>query len=701
MPDIRYIYWDGIQNVDQSGEVDTDIIYKAGFADKKCEENGKKQLEKHVSSHQTPRSGESKQCGKKTPNIKATINSIDKEFVPISELLAIQLTFEDYYLIKSLMLRIFAIDDRENIEERLVHQLVLNGPVIYGLPIEDISKKENPDSKRKRIENHDEEKCNTIYNTDCRVEIWVSTVANYFDNFGGKNNYKSIQQKTDDEKKLAGDGLTASESGSNLTSTPGFSKVLFFSGSIGFTQEIRGQEKEKEAKEKKFMNERWNYKDFVWNIKNRLADNFKDSDWQYLLSQQEPPVYEAGRKKFKLITSKNLLPHKTSMDDLGNWLDGEGEEVGGFACTASVSGNNSGKTKHERVALNKTKNIYENWKRETKEHEWEVIEGGEWKKWTPKPGQIIYKLQQDECLDDGNDYKIEDKRVTAIKKFQAKKGLVQDGELNSATKNKMFPDGPKRATNDAKSNQSSRVPGNQLSEFVNKLFDKKADAPAFSICDCNSFHTSGYLWGMYANKIAEKSESLKNLPLVVLNFDSHEDYGSHGKSDDPRSDGWGGMLMRDLGLKNCCYAKIGAGANYYVFDESKSPQKGSVDLDGFWSMIKDLFKKTAVKVFISVDRDCIEYHQTQWTANPPYKNTDELKADMSKLLKGLDKDDYLIGCDVTGLPESDLMACQDAKCQAKSLSSAWNDTADQINMVHDLVIAKLLQTAQLLNGKDE
>ena len=72
-------------------------------------------------------------------------------------------------------------------------------------------------------------------------------------------------------------------------------------------------------------------------------------------------------------------------------------------------------------------------------------------------------------------------------------------------------------------NNSSLVPREQLDAFVATLVNRDdIGFPLFSITDCNSFHTSGYLWGLYAARMIHK-HNLRDGAVAVVNFDQHSD----------------------------------------------------------------------------------------------------------------------------------------------------------------------------------
>lgn len=205
------------------------------------------------------------------------------------------------------------------------------------------------------------------------------------------------------------------------------------------------------------------------------------------------------------------------------------------------------------------------------------------------------------------------------------------------------------------SNTSSMVSRTELDSFINKLVSKKLGFPVFSISDCNSFHTSGYLWGKYA--IVNNPQ---NAPVAVLNFDSHSDLGDASTSY-VRSDGWGAPLVSDA---PGCYVSMDASGKFLVGSynngtDAKSVASGNVFTKDFWGNVNKNIKKDIKYVFISVDRDCLKDHLTQWKYVQPKTSISKLKETMDKVciaITSASKEDVsLIGFDVTGLPENQIM----------------------------------------------
>jgi len=258
-------------------------------------------------------------------------------------------------------------------------------------------------------------------------------------------------------------------------------------------------------------------------------------------------------------------------------------------------------------------------------------------------------------------------------------------------------------------NCSSRVARTQLSDFVAKgLINNKAIGfPVFSVCDCNSFHTSGYLWGLYAiNKALAK---LDEGPIAVLNFDQHQDSGTF-TTDIVASDGWGRPLLLDGNLqkKGGCYLSIGNASyntitsklNYTVtcdfvpnkIDQSKPEIKSPNDAwNTFWEKAVTYFGSAIKYVFISVDRDCLKDHYTQW-GDHCFFTIETLKECIKKVLTPLiEMGACVIGFDITGLPEHSSMKPREPR---KKADIVWSLADTQISELLTFITPYLSETAK-------
>ncbi len=235
-------------------------------------------------------------------------------------------------------------------------------------------------------------------------------------------------------------------------------------------------------------------------------------------------------------------------------------------------------------------------------------------------------------------------------------------------------------------NKSSSVPREQMNALVKALADSTnpdLGFPAFTVSDCNSFHTTGYLWGLYAGMRLEKLD-LPAGPVAVINFDQHDDTGDY-RGTFVASDRWGRPLvsaLRDLefpalyltvlnGRDDAAHSSVSAAGG-----QGRVPRLGSrFDAEkakAFWKDVSDNYFQQPIKyVFVSVDRDCLTSCFNQW-GDGGVADVEELKAKMKDILDPLlvagvnaqigvrrgaeNQADTpppakLIGFDVTGMPE--------------------------------------------------
>ena len=214
-------------------------------------------------------------------------------------------------------------------------------------------------------------------------------------------------------------------------------------------------------------------------------------------------------------------------------------------------------------------------------------------------------------------------------------------------------------------NCSSRVPKGQLDSFVTGLVElnglSSLGFPVFSVCDCNSFHTSGYLWGLYAAKMAKKKK-MKTGPIAVINFDQHSDSGGPTQAI-PKSDAWGCLLVNSICKMGCgaCFVSVFNGVNGASSKVYARGGKGEAlprKIDGtyteFWNKAKNYFGEDVKYVFVSIDRDCLKGSLTQW-GDGYFESFSKLSQAMKDLLEPL-SEARMIGFDITGLPEHEQIA---------------------------------------------
>ncbi|NOK22739.1 hypothetical protein HMI50_37585, partial [Corallococcus carmarthensis] len=235
-------------------------------------------------------------------------------------------------------------------------------------------------------------------------------------------------------------------------------------------------------------------------------------------------------------------------------------------------------------------------------------------------------------------------------------------------------------------NKSSAVPKEQMDAFIDGLVALRPEVgfPLFTICDNNSFHTTGYLWGFYAVK-ALKARGKLDGPVMVLNFDSHSDAGSQSARF-VASDRWGGMLVNAIkaegvpgGYLSTFNHPKGTG-NHFVSaggTVGSAPSKPTISLEDlaigdlqarearlreifatFWEAVQTHFGQPIKYVFYTIDRDVLLNSFTQWgdgAINGPTDLVPYLRAALGPLLVGTEAKPAaakLIGFDITGMPET-------------------------------------------------
>lgn len=298
--------------------------------------------------------------------------------------------------------------------------------------------------------------------------------------------------------------------------------------------------------------------------------------------------------------------------------------------------------------------------------------------------------------------------------------VIKSGVLPESGKSEELTDKPlepvKVLSNSTEPNKSSAVPAQQMDDFIDGLTQLKKLAlgfPLFSVCDNNSFHTTGYLWGLYAVRQL-KLNDLPDGPVAVIDFDSHADAG---KKSSPfvASDRWGGMLVSSIvkaGYPACYISTFnhpkGTGSCIVVGGGSGSePKKPSLDakLDPkavreafttFWKEVADYFGKPVKYVFFTIDRDVLRNSFTQW-GDGAIKDSEQLVDLMEAaleplgiLLKSKAKSPaQLIGFDVTGLPESSDLISKPADGWQMG-PAVWGAMSKELQLVRAFAEQKLV-----------
>lgn len=271
------------------------------------------------------------------------------------------------------------------------------------------------------------------------------------------------------------------------------------------------------------------------------------------------------------------------------------------------------------------------------------------------------------------------------------RGVVKD-EILKSEENFVFDEG---GENYKVRNENSPTIKSKLAKFVTRLTkrDLGIEFPVFSVSDCNTFHNTGYLWGLYAVKMAFDQIG-RTGAVAVLNFDQHDDEG-YSKNKWVLSSAWGRPLISEAEIRESggCYVVLGmpeAKNSTYAYKahyrkagtDEFGTAPGDAAKEEFWAEIIKQIGVPIEYIFITVDRDCLLKHYTAWqdmdSKKCKFKDADELTKVADDILTAL-RDaclaDYkverhgeqtivcrtipdLIGFDVTGLPDSILISKQ-------------------------------------------
>lgn len=317
-------------------------------------------------------------------------------------------------------------------------------------------------------------------------------------------------------------------------------------------------------------------------------------------------------------------------------------------------------------------------------------------------------------------------------------------------------------------NKSSIVMIADMDAFIGRLVGANIGAPVYSISDCNSFHTSGYLWAMYALR-ALRGDQDDGLPVALLNFDQHLDAGAEG--DMVASDRWGkpalgaietGIYMsfgnasdgkpglnQDHRWTNAFVVKKNGGGVASISSGTAANKVGNKtwnqldaeakvwyiggilsNLRGRWSSVLNDAKKASLEnlitgtnlqqiqgfpidprqpfnlslmftlfwqalssyfgryikyVFVTVDRDAVQGHQTQWGDRCLFPNAYGLSTSIAAVVDPLFVEcpgSQLIGFDITGLPEA-RVAYNVNTGVIKTTDEAWGEMLDELQLTYD------------------
>ena len=87
--------------------------------------------------------------------------------------------------------------------------------------------------------------------------------------------------------------------------------------------------------DKNYALTKWNYKDYVWCLRERLPWLLRTKRWHYLLCSKEPPVFMHGQKNFKLCRPEKPITTPQKRKQLTDFLE-KGKTIPGFPCTATL-----------------------------------------------------------------------------------------------------------------------------------------------------------------------------------------------------------------------------------------------------------------------------------------------------------------------------------------------------------------------------
>lgn len=263
---------------------------------------------------------------------------------------------------------------------------------------------------------------------------------------------------------------------------------------------------------------------------------------------------------------------------------------------------------------------------------------------------------------------------------------------------------------------SGRVQKGEFDEFIHAL-EALVPRPLMSVSDCNTFHTTGYLWGKFALDKSWADDS--SGAVLVIDIDQHSDAGSD-TSGIVSSDGWGHPLIKNypkaayvvlglatshndnvsvhVGLRKAnahvtpvnCKKTVPTGFLAPKGDNIASTitptlLRGAISgiaaaLETLWGNLEGLLVSTFKHVFITVDRDSMFGNRTHWQDRDV---TFETPAEIIKVIDAIlftlaRRGVILSGFDITGLPECD----ESATLLSKLLNKT--DTRARSKVIKDL-----------------
>ncbi|MFT3771809.1 MAG: hypothetical protein QM820_40890 [Minicystis sp.] len=248
---------------------------------------------------------------------------------------------------------------------------------------------------------------------------------------------------------------------------------------------------------------------------------------------------------------------------------------------------------------------------------------------------------------------------------------------------------------------SGRVQKAEFDEFIAAV-RATLTLPVMSVSDCNTFHTTGYLWGKMA--LDESWANDPNGAVLVVDLDQHPDAGSD-TSGIVSSDGWGHPLIKCypkaayvvLGLKcnsvndiamYSAVRRANTNVSAVMCKKAVNPLMkqlqiatnatptllrgplGAIaaELENIWTALEALLQDQFKHIYITVDRDCMYGNRTQWKdLDVTFETPEEVVRVIDAIMLTMKKRQArLSGFDVTGLPELDASNAVPAKLLNKT-----------------------------------
>jgi hypothetical protein len=191
MSDTRYLFWDGVVNVADDGTVDATISCRNGYLGPAVPvASAEREAQVTLRGTDRPPAGQKPLAAGLAeartvlanlvePAIRLRVLAVDPWFVPIMDLMAIKVKLWSIQSIGSLLLRIRRCTPAGAFDP-VIYQEVFSGAEVQRLPANDISQGEAPAVKQAR-EAARAAQTPARCLSHCRVEIWISTQAEFAD----------------------------------------------------------------------------------------------------------------------------------------------------------------------------------------------------------------------------------------------------------------------------------------------------------------------------------------------------------------------------------------------------------------------------------------------------------------------------------------------------------------------------------------